>query len=79
MLGYNHFIIKHHDLLFLLLLYLQPQHPDRSVLALILGFVNAGFTCGLESTFLHHTARGRIVDKMSADERFDIRRFADMV
>ena len=59
--------------------YFQSQHPDRPSLALVLFFVYASLACGNETALLHHSARGRIIHKVAADERFDVCRLADMV
>ena len=57
----------------------QSQNSDRPIRALILVRINAGFACGNETTLFHYSTRSRIIYKVAADERFDVRRFSDVV
>ena len=50
------------------MLQFKAEDPDGTVMALVLGLVDAGLAGGDEAALLHHTARGGIIDEMTADE-----------
>lgn len=50
----------------------EAEDADGAVVALVLCLVDAGVASGDEAALYHNAARGRIVDKMAADERCDV-------
>ena len=56
----------------------QSQYPYRFVGTLIEFIVKGGFTSRYESAFLHHSSRSWVADEVSADERLDVSRIADL-
>ena len=65
--------------MFIALSYFQSQHSDRSPRALVLFFIDAGFASRYEAAFLHDSARGWIIYKVAANERFDVGRLSDVI